>query len=224
MSIMLASDDNNPAFMNPINPDDLMQVEFFDYAAEDTWKTQEKNDGTIYRKAECPFVRINKPGDVLNIIERPADGRDIKRFPRQWMYYQMQTGQIADGMNVPGFQIESWDELDHATKHKLRFLRFVTVEQLAGATDSQLQAIGMGADGLRIRARKALQARNRVEIDSAVAERDAKIAAQGEQIAELSGKLEQVLTALAAQAEHPGEERQKRPYNRKSQEQPEAQA
>lgn len=193
---MLASDDNNPEFSNPKDPDSLLHVEFYDYKALDDWETREK--GTkIYRK-ECPFIRIQVPGNNLNIIERPADGRDVLRFPKQWLYYQMQTGKIADGADVPGWKIDEWDELDHATKHKLKFLRFVTVEQLAGATDAQIQGIGMGADGIRVRARQALQARNRKDVDSAVAERDATIKAQGEQLAAMQKQMAEMMALMQA--------------------------
>lgn len=217
---MLASDLNNPEFVNPTNPDDALQVEFYDYESIDDWKTQEKNDGTIYRKPKCPFIRINTPGNVLNIIERPADARDVKRFPRQWMFYQIQTGALASGDNLPGYKIADWHELDHTTQEKLRYLGFVTVEQLAMATDSQIQAVGMGADGMRIRARKFVQERNRAEVNGAVAERDEKIAEQGKQIAMLAEKLDQALSFLAQQAERPAEPKQKRAYTKKQKEAP----
>jgi hypothetical protein len=194
MSILLASDDQNPEFVNPKNPDDALHVEFFDYAALDDWETQKM--GTKIYKKECPFVRMQIPGNNLNIIERPADGRDVNRFPRQWMYYQMQTGKIADGSSVPGWQIDEWNGIELETKRKLKFLRFATVEQLAGATDSQIQAIGMGADGLRIQARKALRERNRRDVDSAVAERDVKIKEQGEQITAMQAQMAEMMELM----------------------------
>lgn len=199
---MLASDLNNPNFVNPTNPDDALQVEFYDFAAPDDWGTRENYEKGIPEKKfrkECPFVRISIPGNNLNVVERAADGRDINRFPKQWLFYQMQTGKIADGQNVPGWQIDEWAELDHTTKHKLKFLRFVTVEQLAGATDSQIQQIGMGAEGLRIRAREALKLRQRSEIDAAVKERDTRLVESESKMAAMQTQMTEMMELMQAQ-------------------------
>lgn len=199
---MLASDLNNPQFANPTNPDDALQVEFYDFAAPDDWGTRENYEKGIPEKKfrkECPFIRISIPGNNLNVVERAADGRDILRFPKHWLFYQMQTGKIADGQSVPGWQIDEWGDLDASTKHKLKFLRFVTVEQLAGATDSQIQQIGMGAEGLRVRARDALKLRQRSEIDAAVKERDARLVESETQMTEMKVQMAEMMALLQAQ-------------------------
>lgn len=180
---MLASDLNNKDFSNPSNPDDLLQVEFYDHAALDTWKTQKTGIKT-YAK-ECPFIRIAIPGNDKTRIERPADGRDVKRFPRQWMHYQMMTGKIANAENVPGWQLEDWSDLGEEQVRNLKFLRFYTVEQLAGANDVQIQGIGMGGLALRERAKKALAEKNAKVVNDAVAERDKEISALKEQMQQL---------------------------------------
>ena len=52
---------------------------------------------------------------------------------------------------------------------ELQILKFQTVEQVATATDSQLQRIGMGAVGLRERARVYLTQKNHSESSSELA-------------------------------------------------------
>ena len=194
---MLASDLNNKEFANPQNPDDLLHVEFYNHAALDTWETQRTGIKTYVK--ECPFVRISVPGNQQLTVERPAEGQDAQRWPRQWLAFQMQTGMIANAENVPGWQLDQWDELNEETVRQLKFLRFYTVEQLAGANDAQVQGIGMGGTGLREKAKAALSQRNSEVTNTEIAKRDAKIA-------ELERKMELILA---------GEEKRKpgRPRN-----------
>lgn len=192
---MLASDLNNPAFAGPQNPDDLLAVEFYDYAAIDTWKTQET--GIKAFRAECPFVRISIPGTTHFNVERPATEADAKKWPRQWQAYQMSTGKAAVPEDVPGWKLEDWPDLNAEQVRQLKFLRFYTVEQIAAANDAQVQGIGMGGEGLKRQARKALEARNAVTANSEIAKRDAEIA-------ELRAKLDRVLEMLPQPEEKRG--------------------
>lgn len=180
---MLASDLSNPEFVGAKNPDDILQIEFYDHAALDTWKTQQT--GIKSYKEECPFIRIAIPGNPNLTVERPADGKDTRRWPRQWLFYQMQTGKIANAENVPGWQIDQWDELGEEQVRQLKFLRFYTVEQIAGANDAQIQGIGMGGQGLREKAKRALHERNSAAVSDEVKARDAVIAEMQAQMAEM---------------------------------------
>ncbi len=180
---MLASDLNNTEFVGAKNPDDILHIEFYDYAALDTWKTQQT--GIKSYKDACPFIRIAIPGNPNLTVERPADGKDTKRWPRQWLFFQMQTGKIANAENVPGWQIDQWDELGEEQVRQLKFLRFYTVEQIAGANDAQIQGIGMGGQGLREKAKRALHERNSVAVNAEVQARDVLIAEMQAQMAEM---------------------------------------
>lgn len=195
---MLASDLNNNEFSGARNPNELLHVEFYDHAALDTWKTQETGIKTY--RAECPFIRIAIPGNKDLTVERPADGRDVQNHPREWLVFQMQTGKIANAENVPGWQIDTWDEMTPEQVRQLKFLRFYTVEQIAGANDAQIQGIGMGGQGLREKAKRALAERHGSEVNEEVKARDAKIAA-------LEAKLEKLLSLMevepGADGDHP---------------------
>jgi len=185
---MLASDLDNPEFLGPKNPDEVLHVEFYDHAALDTWKTNDT--GIKSYKESCPYVRISIPGNPHSMIERAADGRDTLRFPRQWLHFQMQTGKIANAENVPGWQIDQWPELDGEQVRNLKHLRFYTVEQIAGANDAQIQGIGMGGNGLREKAKRAIAERNGAMVNQEVKARDEKIAALEDQMQRLMAMLE----------------------------------
>jgi hypothetical protein len=191
---MIASDLNNPAFSGASNPDSMLHVEFYNHAALDTWATKEKGIKTYVK--ECPYIRIAIPGNDKTLVERPATGNDSERFPRQWMNFQMQTGMIANAENVPGWQLDDWKEINGDQLRSLKYLRFYTVEQLAGANDAQVQGIGMGGLALREQAKKALADKNAAIVNSAVAERD-------NEIAELKAQMAQLMAMVSPRTEHP---------------------
>ena len=131
------------------NADSHLHVEFY------------TNDQKPYKKRPTPFVRIIVPGDKTNIVDRPVREDHKERFPRQWLHFQMQSG---DGP-VIGTLLQQWntDDEENFSSHQmaeLQILKFQTVEQVATASDSQLQRIGMGGAGLRERAKTYLTRKN----------------------------------------------------------------
>ena len=67
----------------------------------------------------------------------------------------------------------------------LQILKFQTVEQIATATDSQLQRIGMGATGLREKARLYITNKNRLKSDIELEETRAQLKQLQDQVATL---------------------------------------
>ena len=131
------------------NADSHLHVEFY------------TNDQKPYKDRPTPFVRIIVPGDKTNIVDQPVREDHKERFPRQWLHFQMQSG---DGP-VIGTLLQQWntDDEDNFSLHQmaeLQILKFQTVEQVATASDSQLQRIGMGGAGLRERAKTYLTRKN----------------------------------------------------------------
>lgn len=129
------------------NADSQLYVEFY---------TQEKEPN-----AGKPFVRIVVPGDKTTVIDQPVRDDHKERFPRQWLHFQMQNG---DGP-VIGTPLKDWnaecpDEFSDNQMAELQILKFQTVEQVATASDNQLQRMGMGGAGLRERARTFLLNKN----------------------------------------------------------------
>ena len=135
------------------NADSLLHVEFF-ISDEKEYKGK-------------PFVRIVVPGDKTNIVEQPVRDDHKERFPRQWLYFQMKQNE-QEGESLPGTHLRKWHErapedLTKAQMEELQIMRFQTVEQVAMASDSQLQRIGMGGAGIRERARMFLTRKNRTD-------------------------------------------------------------
>lgn len=111
-----------------------------------------------------PFIRIEIPGDKTSVYDQPVNDSHKARFPRQWLHFQMQN----DDGPVIGTPLKQWredepTELSVGQMEELQILKFQVVEQLVRASDAQLQRIGMGAHGLRERARAYLERKNRSE-------------------------------------------------------------
>lgn len=136
-----------------------------------------------------PFVRIIIPGDKNTIIEQPVRDDHKARFPRQWLYFQMKQNETD--VTPIGTPIEQWvkDDPDNVSKgwaEELHILKFATVEQVATASDLQLQKIGMGGVGLREKAKAYLARRNRSETEN-------QLNQTKEQLAELQAQMAALL-------------------------------
>jgi hypothetical protein len=171
---VLASDLNNRDFQGAMNPDSLLSVEFYMYAPVDKWATESK--GKEVRGPAVPFVRIMKPGDNTSILETPVRDDHKARWPDRWLYFQMKEGLISGEMEVPGWKLDDWNEIDEELKRELKFLRFSVVEQIAGASDAQVQKMGMSGPSLREKAKIALRVKMGVETKSAIEQKDKEIA------------------------------------------------
>jgi hypothetical protein len=148
------------------NGDAALHVEFYKFQY-DPYKGQD-------------FVRIMVPGDATNIIETPVKEHHKQRFTRQWLYYQMQQNGPVSTDAIGGTSLADWHAKDPAGLHEvqlgeLQILKFSTVEQVATATDAQLQKIGMGASGLRERARAFLKRHNRQVEQESTAETKSEV-------------------------------------------------
>jgi hypothetical protein len=223
MELGLESDVANRNFAGAVaNPDSLMHVEFYMFAPIDKWATEDANTnptGKSVRLPEQPFVRIMKPGDKDTILEVPVREDHKMRWPDKWLYFAMKNGLAeGDAADIPGWKLEEWPELIEQTEmiRDLQHMRFYTVEQIAGASDAQVQRMGMSGMGLREKAKRALMQRMDQATRDAIAERDAKIAAQDAQLNEQSQALatlqEQMRQLMSGQQEKP---RRGRPPNEK---------
>jgi len=136
-----------------------------------------------------PFIKIEVPGDKTNIFDQPVNDSHKARFPRQWLHFQMQN----DDGPVIGTPLKQWreeapEELSVGQMEELQILRFGSVEQLARASDAQLQRIGMGAAGLRERAKAYLDRKNR-------SESSVELEKTRNELEELKAQMQQLLAA-----------------------------
>jgi ribosomal protein L29 len=161
------------------NADEQLQVEF--YIAKDV---DPKWDGK-------PFVRINIPGDKTTIIEQPVTEEHKKRFPRQYLYFQMKQNEQdapAIGTSLDVWFTDGNGDITRGHIEELRILKFQTVEQVASASDAQLQRIGMGGTGLREKAKAFLARRNRSETENQLDETKKQLAELQAQMAALMAR------------------------------------
>lgn len=158
------------------NADSHLHVEFYVY------------DKEPYK--EKPFVRIVVPGDKTTIIDQPVRDDHKQRFPRQWLHFQMQN----NNAEVIGVPLQQWvkdepENFNDMQMAELHIFKFQTVEQVATASDSQLQRIGMGAVGLREMARRYLQVKNQSSSQTEMDHTKRELAEVKEQMAALMAQL-----------------------------------
>jgi len=159
--------------------DARLQVRFYKRAVK---QDQESLDAgrDIYK--EFDFVHICVAGDTLTEIDTYALNNHKVRFPIQWAQYMNRVG--ADDEEVVGTPVSEWPLVSKSQAEELRALKFKTVESVAGASDAQLQRMGMAAGmspyAFRDKARAFLNlATNAAETDK----REAEINALKEELA-----------------------------------------
>ena len=213
MSQMLASDLNNPEFVGAIpNPDALLFVEFYWNTPVDKWGSEEESAKAgrrvVVNKKKLKFgpgghvekldeddkqiwIRIMRPGDQTSIIERQMQEGDKQRWPERWLYWEMAEGLRDDGANIPGWKIEDWPYLADQPNlvRDLKYMRFYTVEMIAGASDAQVQRMGIGGPGLRENARVDLRKKTIGDLSGEIKARDEQLAAQAKAIKEMQEQM-----------------------------------
>jgi hypothetical protein len=136
------------------------------------------------------FVKIQHPGETLNIVDRPVQDSDMHRWPQKWAQYQQGIRQIPDGVPI-SLLFPSKPEVETM----LRGYNIHTVEQLAGLSAQGISTVGMGAqDWVNAAQRymeRASKGVNHHQHEKDLADRDAKIAALTRQIAEVTALVRQ---------------------------------
>ena len=95
---------------------------------------------------------------------------------------------------VIGVPLSQWvkDDPEHFNDMQmaeLQIFKFQTVEQVATATDNQLQRVGMGAMGLRELARRYLAVKNQSSSQTEIEQTKKELAEVKEQLAALMAQL-----------------------------------
>ena len=128
----LPSDENNA--------DSRLQVRFYKRPVQQEAETLALGR-PIYK--EFDFVHICVAGDTLTEIDTYVLQSHKTRFPIQWANYQNRIGK--DDQEVIGTPVAEWPLVSKSQAEELRAMRFYTVESIAGASDQQLQRMGMAA-------------------------------------------------------------------------------
>jgi hypothetical protein len=146
---------------------------------------------------ENHYVKINVPGDTKTQWDRPVREEDKQRFSKQWQAYEAKLDQFGTDT-----LIDEAPFLDPGRVNNYKKFNVFTIKQLANLVDGMANNIGMGTreDVKKARAWMAAQSAKATEekllkeLDS----RDEIILQQGEQIKELSAKLENFISSQPA--------------------------
>ena len=120
--------------------DSRLQVRFYKRPVQQDQETQEAGR-PIFK--EFDFVHICVAGDTLTEIDTYVLNSHKQRFPQQWANYQNRVG--ANDDQVIGTPVAEWPLVSKSQAEELRAMKFHTVESIAGASDQQLQRMGMAA-------------------------------------------------------------------------------
>lgn len=98
------------------------------------------------------FVKIQKPGESLEIIERPVQDSDKFRWPRQWALFEQGREQIPDGIPISLLYPDKPSVTDTLTGYNIH-----TVEQLANLSANGINSVGMGCQEWVNKAQKYIE-------------------------------------------------------------------
>lgn len=190
------------------NPDSRLNVKFYQKAIQNNFKTALEGR-PIMEMAD--FILIEIPGDSTLTIDTFVSESDKQRFPIQWARYQNEK---TDG-DIEGTLLSDWPVLSSAVAAELKHFKFYTVEQIAQASDAQLNSLSMAAGmspfALRDKAKAFLASAKDTALVQQQADelrkRDEELAAVKAQLAELAAIAnKQKATPKKAKAEETVEE------------------
>ncbi|MDE3021973.1 MAG: hypothetical protein KGI54_08945 [Pseudomonadota bacterium] len=137
---------------------------------------------------DTDFVEITIPGDMNNVIVRPATDNDKRQHAALFSRYKEGLEPSVDG--VP---LEAWSRLTPASVANYKAMGVKTVEHVAGMSDQICNKVAMGAMADRTAAKAYLS----LAKDSALAQKQAvEIERQNQTIADLQRQISE-LAALA---------------------------
>lgn len=175
-----------------MNPDSHLAVRFYQREMDNEFQSTLQGRPIKYM---ADFIRIEIPGDRNTIIDTFVNESHKKRFPMQWAQY---LNEKADGgSDVQGTLLKDWPLLSVAVASELKHFNFYTVEQIASASDAQLNALGMAAGMSPLSLKEKAKAFLSNAKDSALVQqqadelrkRDTEIEALKQQMQELLGQL-----------------------------------
>lgn len=184
---MLASDTNNPQFAGAHDPDAVMIVRFYTRAKQNNFLSSKEGRPIFEDKIYCEYYPA---GQRLLVMDIPAREDHKARFAKQWAYFQ--STQKTDGGGA-GTPLEQWAILSPADVENLRAMKFTTVDQIAAASDQQMQVLGMGMAGMAAHVFRA-----RAQAYLGAAKDTALPQQQAAELAEVKRQLAEMKAMLAA--------------------------
>ena len=148
----------------------------------------DKEGRPIYEPRD--YVRIEIPGMVANVVDTIASEHHKREHPIEWAQY---CNEKAEGVysDAQGTLLSDWPQLNTSQVQELKHYKFYTVEQIAEASDQQIQSIGMLAGmsplSLRDKAKAWLAKANTPDLSAELKKRDDQIAELMAMVQKLAG-------------------------------------
>lgn len=129
--------------------DKNLLVLFYNRAVDDPVESAKR--GRRFTRNQV-YVKIQHPGEVLNIIDKPATDSEKFRFREQWSRFVANRSQVPDGT-----PIDMLFPNHPAVGENLRAMGVYTIEQCAALSANAIDTIGRGAQEYVNRAQKYLE-------------------------------------------------------------------
>lgn len=172
--------------------DNQLTVNFYDKSVRNAIKSRE--EGMPIHDL-VPHVRVQTPGEHLNVVDRPIEDNDKRRWPRQYDAYLHNQTQIPEGTPIDLMFVNHPHVADNLRGHGI-----YTIQQLANLSAHALLQVGMGAQEYQNKAKSYLDsAAKGVDFHKIVKENeDLKNQAQvmSNQIQQLQAQLNGVISQL----------------------------
>lgn len=136
------------------------------------------------------FIKIQHPGEVLNVIDRPIQENDKYRFREQWSKFVSNRTQVPDGT-----PIDLLFPNHPAIGENLRAYGCYTIEQCASLSASAIETIGRGAQEFVNRAQKYLDSADKGALYH-------KLQAENDDLKNKVGTLENLIKQMKGQIDH----------------------
>lgn len=149
---------------------------------------------------DVTYVKMQDPGDNLQVTDRPATDADIKRFPQHYQMFLTNRGE-----EQPGTPLDVLFPDKPSIIATLRHANVRTVEALANLSAEGQRVVGMGALEWSQKAQTFLKiagdAKAQTMLNAELDKRDTEIAALKNQIGELTKLVSAMQVAKAAAAD-----------------------
>lgn len=197
MSQLVASDVAHPDYVGQRNPDAALSVLFYSKPLQNNFESEAQGRPIFY---DAEMVKIFLPGDDKTVIDTFTREDHKKRFPLQWAHFK--NKQEGDQRLAGKTPLSQWPRITPAQGEELRAMKFLSVEDVANASDGQLQAIGMCAGmaphAFRAAAQSYLRVANSEATDTKNAEALAVVTAENAEMKQQMAAMMERMEALAA--------------------------
>lgn len=116
--------------------DDRLIVGFLNKSIQNKFKSTQEGRPVF---EDHVFVKIQHPGETLNIVERPVREDDKQRWPRQWQQFVNGSTQAPEGIPITLLFPDK-----PAIAMTLKGYNIHTVEQLAHLSAQGISTVGLG--------------------------------------------------------------------------------